>query len=70
MYPSHQIIWDDSTGRQVFVSSQPNSFVAAMTIALALQNTQSAKHIEIHECGNTETGGIYFKERLNWTKQS
>ena len=66
LYPSHQIIWQDNTGEHLFVSSYANSFISAMTLALALQSTQSAHAIKIVRVEDIETGGIRFELVWKW----
>lgn len=69
-YNSFQLIWHDNTGQHLFVCSEPQAHNAAMTLAIALQSTNSARFIKIVECGTTEkqTGdaGIWFKEIYRW----
>ena len=66
LYPSHQLIWQDNTGEHLFVSSYANSFMSAMTLALALQSTQSAHAIKIVKVEEIQTGGIQFELVWKW----
>lgn len=72
LYNSFQLIWTDSAGEHLFVSDRPDAFNAAMTLAIALNATNSATSIQIVECGtnNLPNGdaGIWYRERFSWNK--
>lgn len=68
IYPDYQFQWQDGTGEHLFVSSHASAFQSALTLAIAMHRTDSAKAIRIIEIGNIrgECKGIYYKKVYEW----
>jgi hypothetical protein len=67
--PSYQVIWSDNTGEHTFLSTHPQGFGAAMTIAIALQASNSCHWVQVWEKGDeiSRLGGTYYYSRLKYS---